>query len=337
MTAAATRAAKGEQKHSTMVHAGILARMSPVRIVPANDASIAEAADRLRRGLLVAFPTETVYGLGARVWDAEAVRRVFAAKGRPEGHPLIAHVLGEDSARTLAREWPEIASRVAGAFWPGPITVVVPKIAAVPGEVTGGLDSIAIRAPAHPVAHALLAELGDPIVAPSANRHQTLSPTTAEHVRASLGDADVLVLDGGPCDRGIESTVLDVRVHPARILRPGPIGLEALRAAGVDVEIGSSSAAEGAARPSPGMSARHYAPRATLLTASTDAELRGFARTGASVLELPDDPDRAGHELYARLFELDESGAKVIAVKMPPDTDAWRAVRDRLLRASTRK
>ena len=308
-----------------------------MRIVPANDASIAEAVERLRRGLLVAFPTETVYGLGARVWDAAAVRRVFEAKGRPEGHPLIAHVLGEDDARTLAREWPEAGERVARAFWPGPITVVVPKVDAVPNEVTGRLDSVGIRAPAHPVARALLAALGDPIVAPSANRHQGISPTTAPHVRVSLGDADVLVLDGGECERGIESTVLDVRVHPARILRPGPIGRDALRAAGIDVEIGSTSASEGARR-SPGMSPRHYAPRAMLLTASTDAELKTLAGVHkAVVLELPDDPESAAHDLYARLFELDEAGVAVAVVKMPPDTDAWHAVRDRLRRASTRK
>jgi L-threonylcarbamoyladenylate synthase len=312
--------------------------MSSARIVPANEASIMEAADRLRRGLLVAFPTETVYGLGARVWDAPAERRGFEAKGRPEGHPLIAHVLGLKDARALAREWPEAAKRACDAFWPGPLTIVVPKIDAVPNEVTGGLDSIAIRAPAHPVARALLEALGEPIVAPSANRHQTISPTTAAHVAVSLGDADVLVLDGGACERGIESTVLDVRVYPARILRPGPIGLDALRAADIAAEMGSEAATEGAPRRSPGMSLRHYAPRATLLTASSDAELERFALLHkAAVLELSDDPERAAHDLYARLFELDDAGAAFVVVKMPPDTEAWRAVRDRLQRASTRK
>ena len=304
-----------------------------MRIVLANEDSIAEAVERMRKGELVAFPTETVYGLGACVWDPMAVRRIFEAKGRPEGHPLIAHVLGEEDARRVAREWPEPASKVAKAFWPGPITVVVPKASRVPTEVTGGLDSVAVRAPAHPIARALIAALGDPIVAPSANRHQGISPTTAAHVAASLGDADVLVLDAGPCHRGIESTVLDVRVHPARILRPGPIPLDVVRAAGIDAEIGEAIVVEGA-RPSPGMSPRHYAPRARLLVVGTKAERDELVSKGAVALELPDDPEGAEHELYARLFAIDEEGAKVIAVIRPPDTEHWRAVRDRLRRAS---
>lgn len=311
------------------------------RIVPATDAAVREAAARLRRGELVAFPTETVYGLGARVGDAAAVRRVFAAKRRPAGHPLIAHVLGEADARPLAREWPEAASRVARALWPGPVTVVVPKAAAVPPEVTGGLDSVAVRAPAHPVARALLAALGEPIVAPSANRHEGLSPTAAAHVAASLDDADVLVLDGGRCERGIESTVLDVRAVPARILRPGPVGARELAAAGVDVSeaSGEAPASEGEARASPGMGARHYAPAAPLVLAAAAADLEPLRRAhpGAALLELPGDPALAAHELYARLFELDRAGPPAILAILPPDEPAWRAVRDRLLRAARRK
>lgn len=307
-----------------------------LRVVPATESSIAEAVERLRQGKLVAFPTETVYGLGARIWDREAVRRVFAAKARPDGHPLIAHVLGEEDARRVASVWPEAASKIARGFWPGPITVVVPKADAVPDEVTGGLDSVAVRAPAHPVARALLAALGEPIVAPSANRHQAISPTLAEHVGASLGsDLDLLVLDGGPCAHGIESTVLDVRVHPARILRPGPIVLDAIRAVGVNAEVADASVDAGA-RASPGMSPRHYAPRAIVQLATTKDERDRFVGDGAIALDLGDDPATAEHELYAKLYALDESKAERIAVLLPPDTEAWRAVRDRLKRAATR-
>lgn len=306
-----------------------------MRVVQANEASIAEAAARLRAGGLVAFPTETVYGLGARALDADAVRRVFAAKGRPSAHPLIAHVTGEEQARTLASEWPEVASKLARALWPGPLTLVVPRAERVPVEVSGGAPSIAIRAPAHPVAAALLEAVGEPIVAPSANRYQALSPTTAEHVRASLGDADVLVLDGGPCARGLESTVLDVRVHPARILRPGPIGPGALFALGVEVAIATGDVAENDVRPSPGMDARHYAPRAPLFLAETREELaRLAAAEGARVLALPADPDDAARVLYAELHRLDAEGARAIAVLMPPAEERWLAVRDRLGRAS---
>jgi L-threonylcarbamoyladenylate synthase len=298
-----------------------------MRIVPATDAAISEAAELIRRGELVAFPTETVYGLGARVWDEAAIKRIFEAKGRPEGHPLIAHVLGEDDARSLAKEWPEVASRIAKAFWPGPITVIVPKIAKVPDRVTGGLDSIAIRSPAHDVARALIEKVRDPIVAPSANKHQALSPTIAAHVR--LFDPNVFVLDGGACPRGIESTVIDVRCVPARILRPGPIGLDRLRDAGITAELVTVTVKDGP-RPSPGMGERHYAPRARLILLEHD-ETRP---PGAAVLDLPEDPEQAGRELYARLFELDEKGARAICVRMPPDTEAWRAVRDRLKRAA---
>jgi len=288
------------------------------------------AAQFIRRGDLVAFPTETVYGLGARVSDTAAICRIFEAKNRPLEHPLIAHVLGEDDAKSLAAEWPASAHALARAFWPGPLTLVVPRASHVPDVVTAGLDSIAVRAPSNAIARALIEKVGEPIVAPSANRHQAISPTCAEHV-----DLDVLVLDGGPCDKGIESTVVDVRTTPARILRPGPISLDAI-AKIVDVEVANEIAI--GARRSPGMSERHYAPRATLLVAGSDDEAKLLvAIHGATLLELPDDPDAAAHELYARLHSLDEKKTRIIVIRNPPENEAWRAIRDRIQRASRPK
>jgi L-threonylcarbamoyladenylate synthase len=226
---------------------------------------IADAVQVLRAGGLVAMPTETVYGLAARALDEEAVARVYAVKGRPPHHPLIAHVEGEEQARKLAASWPERASVLARAFWPGPLTVVVDRAAHVPAAVAGGGPSIAIRAPSHPVALALLHALGEPLAAPSANRFQGLSPTMAEHVVKQLGDAVDLVLDAGPCESGIESTVVDLRGGRPRILRPGALDLAALRRVLQDVEAPNESLRASEPRVSPGMEARHYAPRARLL------------------------------------------------------------------------
>ncbi len=306
-------------------------------------------------GGLVAFPTETVYGLGARALDADAARRIFAAKGRPETHPLIVHVAGEADARSLAGEWSARAERLARAFWPGPLTLVVPRGSAVPAVVAGGGDSIAVRAPAHPVARALLRRLGEPIAAPSANRYQTISPTRAEHVVKSLGDAVALVLDGGPCDAGIESTVIDVTGARPRVLRPGALSLAALRAVAPDIERGEAVAAEDALRPSPGMDARHYAPRARLVVAGTRAQavseavarasenervglvVRGEVQATAlriDVRVLPDEPTAFAAALFATLHALDDEGAATIVVEAVPAAEAWWAVADRLKRAS---
>lgn len=294
-----------------------------MRIARADEQGIADAAERIRSGRLVVFPTETVYGLGARVTDPEAVKRVFAAKKRPAGHPLIAHVLGEEDARTLASEWPAHAHALATHFWPGPLTLIVPRSRRVPDEVTGGLDTVAVRAPSHPVARALIERVGEPIVAPSANMHQRLSPTRAEDVE--LEEDDVLVLDGGPCARGIESTVIDAR--SLVVLRPGPISIDAIRAMGLEAVAGDATIEGDAARPSPGMSARHYAPRAQLIVSDEDVP-------GAVRLELGTDPDEAARTLYARLHDLDARGATIVVVRMPPETEEWRGVRDRIQRAS---
>ena len=261
--------------------------MSVVKVDPRHPdpAVIAAAAARLRAGELVAFPTETVYGLGANALDAAAVARIYAAKGRPAWNPVIAHVANADAARTLSRAWPATAACLAAAFWPGPLTLVVPKADVVPDVATAGLDAVAVRVPDHPVALALLAAAGVPVAAPSANRFTQVSPTTAAHVVRSLGDRVPLVLDGGACAVGIESTVVDCTGDDVVILRPGMLGRETLEAAlaplgvtvrhavrtvahdrpdvGVpDVDVAETGVPEADLPRSPGMADRHYAPRA---------------------------------------------------------------------------
>jgi L-threonylcarbamoyladenylate synthase len=324
--------------------------------------AVAEAAAALRAGRLVAFPTETVYGLGARASDASAVHRIFVVKGRPEHHPLIAHVESEAAAAALALAWPPSAARLAGAFWPGPLTIIVDRARHVPSEVAGGGDSIAVRAPAHPVARALLRELGEAIAAPSANRYQGVSPTLAAHVVKELGDGVDLVVDGGPCEAGIESTVVDVRgVHP-RVLRPGATSMAALRALLPDIEAATSSADGSTARASPGMDLRHYAPRATLEVVEADDIARTLERVvqppgraglvfhsprgraaalaasashdGILGVALASEPDAYARQLYRTLHDLDDAGVDAIVIERVPSTEPWWAVADRLKRAS---
>ena len=318
---------------------------------------IEDAARVLRDGGLVAFPTETVYGLGARGLDPAAVARIFAAKGRPSTHPLILHVAGEEDARLLAATWCDRASRLARAFWPGPLTLVVPRGAHVPASVAGGGTSIALRAPAHPVARALIVALGEPIAAPSANRYQSLSPTTAEHVRKSLEGRIELIVDGGACSAGIESTVVDVRFDVATILRPGALDLASIRAVLPDIRVdaGATVVAEDALRASPGMDARHYAPRAPLFVVEGRTEtvrvaharaaagarvglvLRGDAAPTDLAIEvfvLADDPVAYAYGLFATLHALDDAGVEAVVVEAVPGDERWWAVADRLRRAS---
>jgi L-threonylcarbamoyladenylate synthase len=334
--------------------------MSPIlRVDPArpDPAIIDEAAGILRAGGLVAFPTETVYGLGARAKDPHAVVRIFAAKGRPANHPVIAHVLGETDAAGLSASWGDRASRFARAFWPGPLTLIVPRAEHVPASLGGGTASLGVRAPRHPVARAILAALGEPIAAPSANRYQGLSPTRAEHVAASLGERVELIVDGGPCAEGVESTVLDLQGEVPRILRPGAIDLLALR--GIDPRVVYGDAAPLAAtkeRASPGMDARHYAPRAPVTLAASRAEAMAEAELRAErgetvgvvvraagrdrgdarvvVVRLPEDPRGYAQALYATLHDLDARGVDAIVVEAVPEGDAWAAIADRLRRAS---
>lgn len=315
---------------------------------------IARAAEVLRRGGLVAFPTETVYGLGANALDAEAVRHIFAAKGRPATNPVIVHVAEAARIGEVAAAWPALAERLAGHFWPGPLTLVLPRHPAVPAIVTAGGPTVAVRVPLHPVALALLRAAVVPVAAPSANRSTRLSPTRAEHVLAGLAGRIDLLLDGGPAPGGLESTVLDVTTAPPRLLRPGLVTLAQLEEVVGPVErLPLILLAEGQPLPSPGMLARHYAPRTPLECAAAggrrvadllDSGLRvgwlslaeeGGQAPGLLKVAMPPDPAEYAASLYAALHELDALGLDRLVVTLPPDGEEWLAVRDRLSRAAT--
>ena len=289
--------------------------------------SVEHAARLIREGKLVAFPTETVYGLGANALDAAAVRRIFAAKGRPATSPLIVHVDSVEMARSLAREWPAAADMLARRWWPGPLTLVVAKRASIPDEVTAGLPTVGLRIPAHPLALELIGAAGVPIAAPSANRFTELSPTTAEHVRQSLGDAVDYVLDGGATTVGIESTVLSLAGGEPVLLRPGMVSRPEIEALIGPVRV-AGAAAEGA-HESPGMHLRHYRPRTPLYLGRAPEQGRGaWVRIGgAGAAEF-------AASLYRTLHRLDGEGWDWIAVELPPDAPEWAGVLDRLRRAA---
>jgi L-threonylcarbamoyladenylate synthase len=280
---------------------------------------IEQAAGLLRAGRLVAFPTETVYGLGANALDPAAVQRIFEAKGRPSSSPLIVHVATLEMARDLAAEWPESAEKLARRFWPGPLTIIVPKNIHIPDTVTAGLGSVGLRIPAHPVARQLLEGTGLPVAAPSANRFTELSPTTAQHVREAF--PEIFVLDGGRCAVGIESTVISLGGTYPRILRPGMISQTQ-----IEEVIGSVEAGEGPE--SPGQHPRHYSPRTKVILGEPPQHGRGI------LLKLTTDPHQYAEQLYARLHELDHQGYDWIAIEPPPDTPEWAGIRDRLKRAA---
>ncbi len=303
---------------------------------------IRHAAELIRAGRLVAFPTETVYGLGANALDAAAVARIFEAKGRPTTSPLIVHVASIAMARELALEWPGVAEKLADAFWPGPLTLVVRKRAIIPSIVTAGLDTVGLRMPAHPVAIDLLREAGVPIAAPSANRFTELSPVTAEHVRASLGERVDLILDGGECSVGIESTVLSVAGEEPILLRPGMVSAADIEAFAGPVQ----RAGEPGTGPhlSPGQHARHYRPRKPLYLVGANQSLpdghgaylwRSKARDAVLSIRMPAAAAEFAARLYGTLHELDHREIAWIAVERLPDDPAWEAIADRLRRAAT--
>jgi L-threonylcarbamoyladenylate synthase len=296
-----------------------------------SEEELQRAAEIIKQGGLVAFPTETVYGLGANALDAVAVARIFAAKQRPLASPLIVHVNGEAMARTLVSDWPERASRLAARFWPGPLTLVLKKAEIVPDVVTAGLDSVGVRVPSHPVALELIRRAGVPIAAPSANRFMEISPTTAAHVRASLGDKVDMVLDAGPTQVGIESTVASLHRDPPVVLRPGMISQGQLEeATGMNWER-EQDVPE--VMESPGQHERHYAPRTPLYLFQTRAELpegRGV------IINLPPDCIAYAANLYAALHAADKEGWDWIGVVEPPDKPEWAGIRDRLRRASVK-
>lgn len=299
------------------------------------------AARVLRNGGLVAFPTETVYGLGANALNAEAVARIFAAKGRPQESPLIVHTGSAEMARTLVKHWPRHATELAERYWPGPLTLVLPKHPNIPALVTAGLDTVGLRVPAHPIALALIREAGLPIAAPSANRFQQLSPTTAEHVRRGLGDAVDMILDGGPTTVGIESTVISLAGEEPLLLRPGIVpATEIERVTGPLVVV--RKAGDGA-HAAPGMHARHYAPHTKLLlvehgrlpSKGRGAYLWIHTSVDANVsIPMPADPCGYAAALYQTLHQLDEENYDWVAVERPPDLPEWAGIVDRLERAA---
>lgn len=307
---------------------------------------LGEAVAILGRGGLVAFPTETVYGLGADALNPEALARIFVAKGRPRTNPLILHISSPAMAEALVTELLPAALRLMAACWPGPLTLVLPKRRVVPDTATAGGPTVALRMPDHPLALGLIQAFGGPIAAPSANRSEHVSPTTADHVRADLGDRIDLILDGGPCRAGLESTVVDLSGPSPRLLRPGPFTLHHLsEILGTPLSIGTAE--PGVAR-APGQTRRHYAPHLPVLLRSATDPLPGPGPLGwlslgspaqcppqvVAHVAMPEDPEGYGRALYAALRELEHLPLRALVVDLPPETPPWRAVHDRLFRAA---
>lgn len=314
------------------------------------EAAVEEAAASLRAGEVVALPTETVYGLAANALDARAVRKIFEAKGRPSHNPLIVHVASLDMAKGCAADWPTRADELARNFWPGPLSLVLPKAPEIPDEVTAGGATVALRWPSHPFMQAVIRRCGFPLAAPSANRSNELSPTNAAHVQAALAGRIPLLIDGGQCQVGIESTVFDVLAN--RVLRPGMISAEELKSAAA-----AERKSEGPLR-SPGLLDKHYSPRARLIVAQwrTPAEAILLAQrsgaplnktsviaheiippddTFASVSVIPQDAEAYARALYGELHRLDALGVELIIVEAPPEGPRWEGIRDRLRRAAS--
>ena len=318
--------------------------------MPATPAAIHRAADVLRRGGLVAFPTETVYGLGALATNDAAVRAMFAAKGRPADHPVIVHLADASQLRVWARDIPETAQRLAAAFWPGPLTIILRRNRSASSLVTGGLDTIGLRVPAHPIARQLLNELSGAIAAPSANRFGRVSPTTAQHVLAELNGRIDLILDGGPCEVGLESTIIDLSGERPAVLRPGGVTLEQITNV-----IGPLANPQGEAPRVSGSLESHYAPRATVelvLPSELESRIEQLLAAGLKVAVLcpdshqknlplgvvavgiPEDGQLLAQRLYAALREVDEQGCDVGLATLPAERGIGAAIADRLRKAA---
>jgi L-threonylcarbamoyladenylate synthase len=318
-------------------------------------AAVRRAAELLRAGDAVALPTETVYGLAANALDAKAVERIFQIKGRPAHNPIIVHVASIDMAKRCVANWPALASRLAKAFWPGPLTLVLPRAKEIPGVITAGGPTVGVRWPSHPFIQAVIHECGFPLAAPSANPANRVSPTNAGHVRKSLGDKLRLIVDGGQAQVGIESTVLDISSAPPQLLRPGMIHEQALLA--VTGELARGAGGSTGVLKSPGLLRRHYSPKAKLAVWSWENEAELKARTadcgvpasrvhvvahtripsGAGlgrVSVIPRDATAFARAIYAELHQCDEAGAGLIVVEALPDAPEWRAIADRLRRAA---
>lgn len=320
--------------------------MTPTAVTPT---SIEQAADLLHRGKLVAIPTETVYGLGADASNPEAVAKIFQVKGRPADHPLIVHLAYASQMKDWAEKVPDSALRLASAFWPGPLTMILRKKASVPAVVTGGQETVALRVPDNPVALWLLRVFGGGIAAPSANRFGRISPTTAQHVAEELGDAVDCILDGGPCTVGVESTIIDLTDQQPTILRPGRITRSQLEEV-LQREVALKSQHKIRA---PGMLASHYAPHTpaylcateTLLGLLEEKRVQGkpagvlafseFPNLACQhLLRLPQEAEDYEAALYSALRQLDKLGLDSILVEQPPETEEWMAVNDRLGKAT---
>ena len=320
------------------------------------DAAVKRAVELLRAGEVVALPTETVYGLAANALDAKAVSRIYEIKGRPAHNPIIVHVSGVEMAKRCVADWPELADKLARAFWPGPLTMVLPRAREIPDMVTAGGATVGVRWPSHPLIQEVIRSCDFPLAAPSANLSNQISPTNADHVAKQLAGKIPLIVDGGQAQVGIESTVLDLTERPPRLLRPGMIHERALMAVTQDATLGFGDG--GRVLKSPGQLAKHYAPKAKLMVLKwrdeTDlnaqiATLKNrfpnphvIAHTHipsqvgfGSVSVIPHDVEAYARALYAELHRCDELGAALIVVEAPPDTSEWRAIADRLKRASS--
>jgi L-threonylcarbamoyladenylate synthase len=319
-------------------------------------AAVERAAELLRAGELVALPTETVYGLAANALNAKAVARIYEVKGRPTFNPIIVHVDGIDLARRCVADWPKLAEKFARAFWPGPLTLVLPRAEKIPDVVTAGGPTVGVRWPSHPFMPAVIRACGFPLAAPSANLANQISPTTAEHVRRQLTGKIPLIVDGGSSQVGIESTVLDLTVSPPRILRPGMIHAESLAAVAGDIQ-NLAANLPGQQLKSPGLLTKHYSPKAKLVLwrwrDAADLKLQlqkaGFQMADGWIIAhtqipagleagrvsvIPHDARAFARVLYAELYRGDAAGAKWIVVEAPPELPEWAGIADRLRRAA---
>ena len=333
-----------------LIVSGIGQNQFDTKLLSAEDSdALGQAVELLGQGLPVALPTETVYGLAANALSSEAVARIFEAKGRPANNPLIVHVDSAAMARDCVYAWPSAADQLASAFWPGPLSIVLPKADSIPDIVTAGGVTVAVRCPAHPVMRDVLARCSFPLAAPSANLSNRVSPTRARHVAEQLYGQIPLILDGGACDVGIESTVIDLTGEVATILRPGMIGLGQVRELLGDTQV-ATGPQTGAALKSPGQLPQHYSPKARVVLAGElwEATL-GQANADAHVIsleppaanwdpekwhEMPSSPDGYARNLYETLHRCDQAGAELILVQPLPTGAEWDAIRDRLTRAA---
>lgn len=318
-------------------------------------AAVRRASELLRQGEVVALPTETVYGLAANALDARAVARIFEIKGRPAHNPIIVHVASQSLAERCVKAWPPLAAQLARAFWPGPLTLVLPKAPGIPDNVTAGGDTVGVRWPSHPFIQAVIRECDFPLAAPSANLSNYVSPTNAEHVRHQLDGKIPLIVDGGHSQVGIESTVLDLVGTPPTVLRPGMIHRESLAAVCGTLRVNPGPTSE--TLRSPGLLKKHYSPKAkTVILRWTDdphlvrqlvaygvplercfvivhSRIPNVEKLGA-VNIIPHDAEAFARALYAELYRCDATGAGLIVVEAPPETPEWSAIADRLRRAS---